>query len=94
MLVGNNIDKIKEREVTRGEAEMLALKLGCSYIETSAKANVNVEKAFYDLVRRLRQQREKWGLGMYSPAPRTHQPPQKKNKGVPRIWQRVRARPA
>ncbi|KAJ3408561.1 Ras GTPase ras2 [Chytriomyces hyalinus] len=58
MLVGNKCDRIAEREVSKEEGAYLASKLQCDFIETSAKTRVNVEKAFYNVVRALRKQRE------------------------------------
>ena len=37
------------------EGESLAREFGCRFLETSAKRGVNVEQAFYDLVREIRQ---------------------------------------
>ncbi|CAG8445225.1 17989_t:CDS:2 [Dentiscutata erythropus] len=58
MLVGNKCDKITEREVSREEAMNLARRLKCDFIESSAKANTNVHKAFYGVVRMIRRNRE------------------------------------
>ncbi|KAL9095406.1 MAG: hypothetical protein Q9165_002277 [Trypethelium subeluteriae] len=57
MLVGNKSDRGTEREVSSQEGQALARKLGCDFVEASAKNCVNVEKAFYDVVRSLRRQR-------------------------------------
>ena len=57
MLVANKIDRMTEREVSTQEGTALAKELGCSFIEASAKSCINVEKAFYDIVRQLRAQR-------------------------------------
>ncbi|KAF0460726.1 putative small G-protein Ras2 [Gigaspora margarita] len=59
MLVGNKCDRITEREVSREEAMNLARRLRCDFIESSAKASVNVHKAFYDVVRMIRKHRER-----------------------------------
>ncbi|TIA87041.1 hypothetical protein E3P99_03440 [Wallemia hederae] len=59
MLVGNKCDKVYEREVSLSEGQVMAKKLQCSMIETSAKTCVNVERAFFDVVREIRRQREK-----------------------------------
>lgn len=58
MLVGNKCDKVNEREVTKEEGQALAHRLGCKFIESSAKTCVNVEKAYYTVVRMIREQRE------------------------------------
>ncbi|KAI1906311.1 RAS2 protein [Ophidiomyces ophidiicola] len=58
MLVGNKCDKAADRAVSSQEGHALAKELGCDFVETSAKNCVNVEKAFFDVVRALRQQRQ------------------------------------
>lgn len=58
MLVGNKSDKHTEREVSSQEGQALAKELGCEFVEASAKNCVNVERAFFDVVRRLRKQRQ------------------------------------
>lgn len=57
MLVGNKSDRVTEREVSTQEGHALARELGCEFVEASAKNCINVEKAFYDVVRLLRRQR-------------------------------------
>lgn len=57
MLVGNKSDKAVERAVSAQEGQALAKDLGCEFVEASAKNCINVEKAFYDVVRMLRSQR-------------------------------------
>lgn len=56
MLVGNKSDKVTERAVSSQEGQALARELGCDFVEASAKNCINVEKAFYDVVRSLRRQ--------------------------------------
>lgn len=63
MLVGNKSDKAVERTVSAQEGQQLARDLGYQFVEASAKNCVNVEKAFYDVVRMLRQQRQQHGGG-------------------------------
>jgi len=101
MLVGNNSDRITEREVSTQEGYDLARELGCDFVEASAKNCINVEKAFYDVVRKLRRERmeaNKWIMarsrreitqGRHAP---TQYRRQKKAGGVSHVWQRVRAR--
>lgn len=55
VVVGNKCDLESEREVTRQEGENLARSFGCKFIETSAKSRINVDKAFYDIVREIRR---------------------------------------
>lgn len=55
VVVGNKCDLDGEREVTRQEGENLAKLFGCKFIETSAKSRINVDKAFYDIVREIRR---------------------------------------
>ena len=58
MLVGNKSDRVTEREVSTQEGNALAKDLGCDFVEASAKNCINVERAFYDVVRNLRKQRQ------------------------------------
>ncbi|CAG8514079.1 28134_t:CDS:2 [Gigaspora margarita] len=58
MLVGNKCDKMTEREVSREEGMNMARRLKCDFIETSAKTCVNVERAFYGVVKMIRQNRQ------------------------------------
>lgn len=51
ILIGHKSDLIRERKVRRDEAEQLAAELGLRYVETSAKSNSNVERAFELLAR-------------------------------------------
>lgn len=37
------------------EGEALAKEFGCKFIETSAKSRINVDNAFYDIVREIRR---------------------------------------
>lgn len=58
MLVGNKCDRVTEREVSTQEGMALARELGCDFVEASAKNCTNVERAFYDVVRHLRRQKQ------------------------------------
>jgi len=50
ILVGNKVDLADRREVSQQEAESLAQSWGVSYVETSAKTCVNVEKVYLALM--------------------------------------------
>ena len=49
ILLGNKADL--DREVDKEEAEDLAKRLSCEYLETSAKTGENVEQAFKEIAR-------------------------------------------
>ena len=54
------------------EARNLARKLGCAFIETSAKERINVDEAFIALVREIkRSQQVCSSLGSLTPRTRT-----------------------
>jgi Ras-related protein R-Ras2 len=56
ILVGNKSDyETPPRCVTQTEAKLMAKEFGVPYIETSAKLKHNVDQAFHDLVRNIRQ---------------------------------------
>lgn len=57
LLVANKIDLVQQRRVTEEQGRALAAHLRVPYIETSAKdPPVNVDLAFHDVVRVIRQQ--------------------------------------
>ncbi|KAM9965776.1 hypothetical protein ACTFIR_005950 [Dictyostelium discoideum] len=51
IIVGNKVDLESRRQVSRIEADRLARSLRVPYIETSAKTRINIEEAFFTLVR-------------------------------------------
>jgi len=55
VLVGNKCDLEHEREVSKEEAENLAQKFSCPFMETSAKNRINVDESFKFLVREVRK---------------------------------------
>lgn len=55
VLVGNKIDLEDSREVSTDEGTQLAKKLNCPFIEASAKARINVDEGFYQVVREIRR---------------------------------------
>jgi len=57
MLAASHCDRITERQVSTEEGHALAKRLGCEFLECSAKNGINVEKAFYNVVRLIRRKR-------------------------------------
>lgn len=55
IVIGNKCDLEQDRVVSREEGMALARSFGCKFVETSAKQRINVEQAFYDLVREIRK---------------------------------------
>lgn len=55
LMVGNKLDLDGQRTVWQEEAQQLSRNLRIPYIECSAKLRVNVDNAFYELVRVVRK---------------------------------------
>ena len=51
MLIGNKCDMDDKRCITRARGEALAREHGIPFLETSAKNNINIEKAFFEMTR-------------------------------------------
>lgn len=56
VLVGNKVDRINEREVDSREGQELAKRLGCEFVETSAKTREGLELAYHTAVRLIQGQ--------------------------------------
>ncbi|KAI6662004.1 GTP-binding protein Rit1 isoform X1 [Oopsacas minuta] len=56
VIVANKSDLSQHRVVQMGEGEILARALKASYIETSAKYNINVDEVFTTLITEIRDQ--------------------------------------
>ncbi|KAJ7411160.1 hypothetical protein WISP_103964 [Willisornis vidua] len=54
ILVGNKADLDHQRQVTQEEGQQLARQLKVTYMEASAKIRLNVDQAFHELVRVIR----------------------------------------
>ena len=53
ILVGNKCDLDDQRVVPKNEANELAEKWGCTYMECSAKTSTNIQDLFLDLIRQI-----------------------------------------
>jgi GTPase KRas protein len=54
VILGNKCDLEKDREVATSEGKELAKSFEAPFVEASAKARINVEEAFFQLVREIR----------------------------------------
>lgn len=54
VVVGNKLDLENERQVSYEDGQRLANQLNAPFLETSAKQAINVDEAFYDLIRLVR----------------------------------------
>ncbi|CAG2163940.1 unnamed protein product [Oppiella nova] len=59
MILGNKCDVNDRRQVSRERGEQLAIEYGIKFMETSAKASVNVEEAFFALAKDIKTKMEK-----------------------------------
>ena len=53
IVVGNKCDLEDERAVGQDQGRNLAKNFGCTFLESSAKAKINVNEMFHDLVRKI-----------------------------------------
>ena len=58
VVCGNKCDLEEERQVSTQEGQDLGKSYSCPFMETSAKARINVEESFYQLVREIKKDRE------------------------------------
>uniref|UniRef100_A0A8C8HWI3 small monomeric GTPase n=1 Tax=Oncorhynchus tshawytscha TaxID=74940 RepID=A0A8C8HWI3_ONCTS len=59
MVLGNKCDVNDKRQVSKDRGEQLSLEYGIKFMETSAKANINVENAFMTLARDIKAKMDK-----------------------------------
>ncbi|KAI8047529.1 rab-type small GTP-binding protein [Gilbertella persicaria] len=55
ILIGNKCDMEEKRVISKEQGQALANELGIPFAETSAKANISVEEAFFDLAREIKK---------------------------------------
>jgi len=55
VICGNKCDLESQRDVPKSQGEALAQQWGCSFFEASAKAKINHEAVFYEVVREIRR---------------------------------------
>jgi GTPase KRas protein len=58
-LVGNKCDLDNEREVSLQEGKDLARKMNAKFVESSARYRINVDEAYFSLVRSIREENRK-----------------------------------
>merc|ERR1711976_246678 len=54
MILGNKCDMNDRRQVSKERGEALAIEHGIKFLETSAKASINVEQGFFTLARDIK----------------------------------------
>ncbi|ESO08175.1 hypothetical protein HELRODRAFT_75117 [Helobdella robusta] len=59
MILANKCDMVERRQVTKEQGQALALENGVKFMETSAKASINVEEAFITLARDIKIKMDK-----------------------------------
>lgn len=59
MILGNKCDMNDRRMVSKERGEKLAIEHGIKFMETSAKASINVEEAFFTLARDIKAKMDK-----------------------------------
>jgi GTPase SAR1 family protein len=55
ILIGNKCDWEEKRAVSTEQGQQLADELGIPFLEVSAKNNINIEKAFYNLASEIKK---------------------------------------
>ncbi|OAJ44319.1 Ras-like protein 1 [Batrachochytrium dendrobatidis JEL423] len=59
VLVGNKCDLVAERTVSTNDGRELARTMRCKFVESSARSRINVEEAYYLLVRSIRDENKR-----------------------------------
>ena len=66
-LVGNKSDLENEREISTNEGKEMARKMNAKFVETSARYRLNVDEAYYSVVRSIRDDNTKRRLSKNVP---------------------------
>jgi len=75
MIIANKCDMDDRRQISRDRGESLAIEHACKFMETSAKANLNVENTFFTLARDIMLKAERDAVVLPSgPGPRGLKP--------------------
>lgn len=76
MLIGNKCDLKEKRLISKQEGEEKAKEHGMLFLETSAKANINIREIFFNLARQIRDDIMKTPLapGVKRPSPTPGKP--------------------
>ncbi|KAF9474352.1 ras-domain-containing protein [Pholiota conissans] len=69
ILVANKCDLEYERQVSRNDGRDLANRYGCGFLEASAKERINVDEAYFGLVREIKKYNKEQQTGRPSLAP-------------------------
>eukprot|EP01088_Endostelium_zonatum_P012490 TRINITY_DN2672_c0_g1_i1.p1 TRINITY_DN2672_c0_g1~~TRINITY_DN2672_c0_g1_i1.p1 ORF type:complete len:222 (-),score=36.73 TRINITY_DN2672_c0_g1_i1:161-826(-) len=81
ILVGNKSDLENKRKVSKDQAQELAGKLGCKFMETSAKSRENVDGIFMEIVREtMSWKRQQKGFKDKTPVNSSSNPDKKGDK--------------
>lgn len=91
VVVGNQMDRKMEREVSTEEGQALGSALGCGFMETSAKDGNRVEAAFLGVLEQLVRQRSFQGTQDKNSPPRQKSDSRRGRLSIYRLpWSRTR----
>lgn len=79
MIVGNQIDRDTERQVSTDDGQALAKALQCTFVETSAKSGSNVERMFHEVVEQVVRQQSAQASKQATSLPRQRSGRQRSN---------------
>ncbi len=53
VMVGNNCETLKKREVEQSEGQEVANRYNCPFLEVSTKQQINIDETFYRLIEEI-----------------------------------------